>query len=69
MFDWDPAGWPLAKFLAIPEPLSSPSSINDSKYIASAQVLAEQPISRTLQITKLADEGSTETKADIYVEE
>jgi len=53
--DVDPADWSLANFLSSPVPRNLTSSLGDTEYIASAQVLADQAISQTLDIPFLTD--------------
>jgi mediator of RNA polymerase II transcription subunit 13 len=51
--DGDPADWSLAPYLGMSEPQDAPIAIRDADFIALAQVLAEQAISRTLKIPGL----------------
>lgn len=55
LLDADPADWSLTSFLSSPEPRNLTGILSDFEYIASAQVLADQAISRTLHIPLLAD--------------
>lgn len=58
LIDADPADWSLASFLSCPEPRNVTSSLSDPDYVASAQVLADQAISRTLYIPLVTDNST-----------
>jgi mediator of RNA polymerase II transcription subunit 13, fungi type len=59
LLDWDPADWSLSSFFACPEPRNATSILTDTEYIASAQLLADQAIFRTLKVPMLTNQDET----------
>jgi len=65
--DADPAGWSLATFLSWPESRANAPILTDTEFIAAAQILGDQAISRTFRIPGHESHGlhSTSLKTDV----
>lgn len=66
--DADPAGWSLAPFLEWPDSRSNAPILTDTEYIAAAQILGDQAISRTVRCSGDEDDDQHEVSLKTNVE-
>ncbi|RDL37078.1 uncharacterized protein BP5553_04511 [Venustampulla echinocandica] len=58
LFDADPADWSLTTYFTTPEPEVQSDTLSDLERIATAQILADQAVSGTLQLPRISGSES-----------